>query len=340
MNEKLNIQDFVELLAQKHGMSKEDANNFVKEFFSLIEETLGKDRYVKIKGLGTFKLIGVESRESIHVNTGERFQIQGHTKISFTPEPSLKDLVNKPFAHFETVPLNEETQLEDTLSESDESHEEVIVSSGNAPDFPAETEPQEGMAAPAESLEAQEPEVKSTSFSACRVPSHENSSKKFFAVIVTAVVLIGIAAIAFLCHPEWLDSSEGVSTQKEQVAVVVPATQPDNLQNEAAKEPIEEITHKDTVTAQAVKKTKTTEVASKNEPFKVDSVNYMIMGTDTVYTIKKGETLTKVALRFWGTKALWPYLVKHNPTVIKNPDNVPYGTTIKIPVLKRKTGNE
>ena len=71
-------------------------------------------------------------------------------------------------------------------------------------------------------------------------------------------------------------------------------------------------------------------------PFEPDSVGYTIVGTETTYTIKEGETLTRVALRFYGTKALWPYIVKHNPGVIKNPDNVPYGTTIKIPKLAKK----
>ena len=70
--------------------------------------------------------------------------------------------------------------------------------------------------------------------------------------------------------------------------------------------------------------------------FEPDSVGYTIVGTETTYTIKEGETLTRVALRFYGTKALWPYIVKHNPGVIKNPDNVPYGTTIKIPKLAKK----
>ena len=130
MNEKLNIQDLIDLLAEKHGMSKKNADSFVKEFFQLIEEALEKDKYVKIKGLGAFKLIDVESRESVNVNTGERFEIQGHTKVSFTPEPALKDIINKPFAHFETVVLNEGTVLEDTPvdsgSEEDEDTEQKV----------------------------------------------------------------------------------------------------------------------------------------------------------------------------------------------------------------------
>ena len=68
----------------------------------------------------------------------------------------------------------------------------------------------------------------------------------------------------------------------------------------------------------------------------LDSASYKITGTKTKYTIKEGETLTRVSLRFYGTKAMWPYIVKHNPKVIKNPNNVPYGTTIEIPELTKE----
>ena len=111
MSDKITIQDIIELLAEKHGMNKKDAEAFVKGIFDLIEEALASEKYVKVKGLGTFKLTEVESRESVNVNTGERFQIQGHNKISFTPDTTMKDLINKPFAHFETVILNENTKL-------------------------------------------------------------------------------------------------------------------------------------------------------------------------------------------------------------------------------------
>ena len=130
MNEKLNIQNLIDLLAEKHGMSRKNADSFVKEFFLLIEESLEKDKYVRIKGLGTFKLIAVESRESVNVNTGERFEIQGHTKVSFTPEPTLKDIINKPFAHFETVALNDNTVLEDTPLDTDNEDDEEVEQKG------------------------------------------------------------------------------------------------------------------------------------------------------------------------------------------------------------------
>ena len=114
MNERLTIQDLTDLLAAKHSMTKKDAEAFVKEFFLLIEQALESENTVKVKGLGTFKLIDVDSRESVNVNTGERFQI---------------NTINKPFAHFETVVLNENTVLEDTPieeTEEEEGGEEVI----------------------------------------------------------------------------------------------------------------------------------------------------------------------------------------------------------------------
>ena len=123
MNERLTIQDLTDLLAAKHSMTKKDAEAFVKEFFLLIEQALENEKTVKIKGLGTFKLIDVDSRESVNVNTGERFQIKGHTKVSFSPDANLRDTINKPFAHFETVVLNENTILEDTPIEETEEEE-------------------------------------------------------------------------------------------------------------------------------------------------------------------------------------------------------------------------
>ena len=112
-DEKLNSQDLIEILVNKHGLKKENAETFLKEFFLTIEEGLEKDSLVKVKGLGTFKLIEVKSRESINVNTGERFEIQGHTKVSFTPEASIRDAINKPFAHFETIILKDGVTFSD-----------------------------------------------------------------------------------------------------------------------------------------------------------------------------------------------------------------------------------
>ena len=113
MNERTNLQDIADLLVERHGLDKKDAELFIENMFELIEESLATEKYVKIKGLGTFKLTEVDTRESVDVNTGERIEILGHTKVSFTPDVTMKELINKPFSHFETVVLNDGVELED-----------------------------------------------------------------------------------------------------------------------------------------------------------------------------------------------------------------------------------
>lgn len=139
MNEKITLQDLINLFSEKQGMNKKDAEVFVRTMFELIEEALATEKYVKIKGFGTFKLTEVDSRESVNVNTGERIEIQGHTKISFTPDATMKDLINKPFSHFETVILNEGVELEDTPIEEPETmvQEEMIPETIVAEEKPA-----------------------------------------------------------------------------------------------------------------------------------------------------------------------------------------------------------
>lgn len=111
MEKRILLQELSELLAAREKLTKKKAETFAKAFFEIIESGLDKDKFVKIKGFGTFKLVSVSERESVNVSTGERFQISGHTKISFTPDAELRDLINKPFAHFQTVILNEGTDI-------------------------------------------------------------------------------------------------------------------------------------------------------------------------------------------------------------------------------------
>lgn len=107
------IQDLADGLVLRRGLPKKDADVFVRSVFEIIGEYLQTDKIVKVKGLGTFKLVTVDSRESVDVNTGERIVIKKYTKINFTPDPVLRDAVNKPFAQFETVVLYEGTDIAD-----------------------------------------------------------------------------------------------------------------------------------------------------------------------------------------------------------------------------------
>lgn len=126
MENKILLQDLAERLALRGNISRRDADLFIRSVLDVIEENLQIDKIVKIKGLGTFKLVAVESRESIDVNTGERIRIKGYVKVAFTPDAVLRDQVNKPFAQFETVVLNDGTSVEDMERFDDDPIEEQI----------------------------------------------------------------------------------------------------------------------------------------------------------------------------------------------------------------------
>ena len=128
---KISIHDLLQILVARHKLDKRDAAIFVSAMFDVIQANLEKDKIVKVKGLGTFKIIDVDDRESVNVNTGERVLIEGHNKITFTPDALMKELVNKPFSQFETVVLNEGVDFEDTNAS-----EESIVDD-NDPNDPA-----------------------------------------------------------------------------------------------------------------------------------------------------------------------------------------------------------
>ena len=105
--EKINILDLKSHLVAKHGVSESDAQSFINDMNELLRTTLLEEGMVKLRGLGTFKLIDVDSRESINVNTGERVLINSHSKLSFSPDTAMRELINRPFSQFQTVILNE-----------------------------------------------------------------------------------------------------------------------------------------------------------------------------------------------------------------------------------------
>lgn len=117
---KISITDLSRILVENYKLSPREAEAFVSDLFETIKQGLEADSQVKIKGLGTFKIIDVEARASVSVNTGERVLIDSHGKITFTPDAAMKDNVNKPFSQFETVILNEGVDFDDMEVASDE----------------------------------------------------------------------------------------------------------------------------------------------------------------------------------------------------------------------------
>ena len=108
---KLSPADLAAALARRGSLPRRYCEDFVRSFFEVIEDGLVHDNLVKIKGFGTFKVVDIDARESVNVSTGERFEIASHTKVSFTPDTSLRDAVNKPFLAFQTVVINDGTDV-------------------------------------------------------------------------------------------------------------------------------------------------------------------------------------------------------------------------------------
>ncbi|MEZ7947734.1 MAG: HU family DNA-binding protein [Macellibacteroides fermentans] len=127
MNNKLTIQELATLLSVKSGKDVYETERFIREFITVVSEGLFSDKMVKVKGLGTFKIVLVEDRESIHVNTGERILIPAHYKCSFIPDNELKELVNRPFSIFETTEIGDAASFQD-MEMADDSDEDDVDS--------------------------------------------------------------------------------------------------------------------------------------------------------------------------------------------------------------------
>lgn len=396
MNEKINLQDLVNLFCEKQDLNKKEAELFVKTMFDLIEEALATEKYVKIKGFGTFKLTEVNSRESVDVNTGERIEIQGHSKVAFTPDATMKDLINKPFSHFETVILNEGVELEDTPTEEEFDEQEVsdiqtvveeipvvveaevqvveevqeqpevevpIVKEAVAEEAvaeesiveepvseelieePAVEEPivteeviaeavvqEEPPVVEAEKVEETpivepqpaiiEPQTKEEE----KPVTIERKKEKNINHILWGVIVVLVLIILFGAYWMFLRPSEDA-----EAPIVIPVV-------EEVVEPTAVVEEK----AQVVEDTLETisfiqlsdeELRKERVPSLADTLECQIVGTQSEYTLKNGETIIRASVKFFGTKKYWPYIVKHNMDILKDPDNIPAGVQLKIPKL-------
>ena len=394
MNEKITLQDIVNLFSQKQGIGKKEADLIVRTMFDLIEEALKTENYVKIKGFGTFKLTEVDARESVNVNTGERFEIQGHSKISFTPDTTMKDLINKPFAHFETVILNDGVELEDTpteeVVEAPETVEEtptimestpavaeeapVVVEkttieeapTTEATELPAiveeeptiieetpiakepveevveETTPEQTEETPMVVEQIEEPiasepvtetipeekpiitEEEPVMAQAKQDKKEKTINRILWGIIVVLVLIILFGAYWMFFRSDNVHEAPSVPSVQEEVETLL----------QIAEE--EEVPQADTLETIKYIQLSEEELRKERVPSLGDTLECQIVGTETEYTLQKGETIIRASVRFFGTKKYWPYIVKHNMDTLQDPDNIPAGVKLKIPKLVEK----
>ena len=143
---RIGITELARMLSSKHNMSQADAENFVRLMFAVVGDGLEQEKLVKIKSFGTFKMGSVKDRESVDVNTGERIVIEGRNKINFTPDNALRDFVNRPFAQFETVMINDGVDFEAV----DRKYESIGDDAPPSSDTPEQVGPMEDQAQKAE----------------------------------------------------------------------------------------------------------------------------------------------------------------------------------------------
>lgn len=365
MNAKLNQKQLVDLLCSNAGLKKREAEAFIDAFFGVVEEQLLKGEHVKIKGLGVFKTIIVDERESVNVNTGERIKIESYTKISFTPDSDLKELINKPFAAFEPMVISDfqaamiessvdsevviETETEEQLSGTEDVVEvaEETISEQESVKIAEEQEP-------AGEPEPIEEPVSTTTISSELIDNKNVISKSkrnalrvlvwiFSLVLVVLLALYMLYPLIIQQYMKWQYNSLKSDDNTE---IVVEKVQ-DNIA-ESVTEDVNEQTD-DALIIPSVSATDVTGVGYYLKPFELvyedarkdladftisDTVNYEITGTMVEHTLKKNEILTVLSEKYYGTKKLWPYIAKYNN--FKDFNKLHPGTKVLIPELKNK----
>lgn len=360
MDKKINLSQLTDLFIKAGGLNKNLSEQFVRSFFEIISENVLKGETVKIKGFGTFKMMQMDSRESINVNTGERIVIEGHKKISFSPEATLKDTINKPFSAFETVELNDQQvdALENDVLENkskievltethndDEASEKIISTKKNL----------------VESKKKEQPKVLKS-----KKVQHEDkkNSKKYIGLriaLYSASSLLVILLAVYILWPlnllRFLRFSDISQDEKQMVSSVnvdkIGNNSLDTFSDsifddtidieenvidieEGQKEDIDESLISNKATAEI--KHFTMIASDENKDLSLfnisDTVNYKMKGTKAEHILQSGETLTMIALKYYGTKKLWPYIAAYNN--VKNFNTLIPGSKILVPVLENK----
>lgn len=354
MNNRLAIQDLAGLLAEYTGKDKNSSERFLREFIAVVSEGVYTDKLVKVKGLGTFKIIPVEKRESIHVNTGERFVIPGHYKFSFLPDKELRELVNKPFSFFETTELGEnvdftdmdvvpdEPEIKEPEDESVEevlpeekhlpeeepvvsSKEESVVSSEEDPVVSSEEEPagqpeDEGMDTlePVVDERPDDPKPDSPSEEVETAPDAERKKPRTKRI---AVVSIFVFLLILFNIGLYLNRACFFEKGKESLKIDTVFPKGETVATEAVPDTATVFANEDSSRTASETTVEKPEVEPKAASPKVIAR----------VKIEPGSRLTLISLKYYGSKLFWVYLYEYNKAVITDPNNVPVGTVIEVP---------
>jgi putative integration host factor IHF alpha subunit len=372
MNRKLLLQEVADAFAQRANISKKKAEAFCRAFFDLIEEELTHESFVKIKGFGTFKVITVNERESININTGERIRIDSHAKLSFVPDSQLKDLINKPFADFQTITLQDRTTEEELTKAEIKIEREISTSQSlqqestfnqkecyqkEIDNNSLSIEPIGSTNHQKENLSFQEASNRSVKEDSClqdlntgsndlslgeTIPppptQTETSSNQDFPSQsknrwLKRIAIFSIFILqAIFCY--YAGYYRWLCPYEKKTALPQSATG----QEMAASQP---------QSSPQMQSKKTESSNHKQETIaEADTINYdkaypqlpggrfQIIGTLSTHELQKGENIYHLAKEVYGDKSYAIYIFTFNQ--LKNPDLVPIGTKLKLPKLRKR----
>lgn len=334
---KMTIQEIARILVEKNKLSQKEANQFAAVMFEIIQQQLDKEGLVKVKGLGTFKMIRVEARESVSVRTGERVMIDSHAKVTFTPDATMKELVNKPFSQFETVTLNDGVEFDDLADDLTEEEQAEVEHMEEEPapvaqpllEVVDETENQQEE----EQIENNE-EREALHEDVIDEEEPSGSWMKWLGYVLLTLVLMAASAYAGYWYGQQTTSTapEQSSIKEEPKAIVADSTMTEDADSiETIKEPASQ-------PEQSAPETK----KEDEEPFwkkyeamdiRVRTGAYHIVGTDHEVKARKGETLARISRRELG-EGMSCYMEVYNGM---KPDSVlKEGQIVNVPKLKWK----
>ncbi|GHU88152.1 hypothetical protein FACS1894155_02460 [Bacteroidia bacterium] len=308
MNEKLNFHDLVGLLSEKAGITKKDAENFLREFFDLTTNALLEDKQVKIKNLGTFKIVDVHKRESVDVRTGERVVIPPHSKVNFIPDTNLSKTINEPFAMFDPI--------------------EIRSGELNSPDIIPDT-----AHVPPEHNRILEKRKK------------KRKRIKFLYPVIAIIAILVFAIIYFI--PDYVEiykkSDDYVSETNHEQGNETPEQEIDitEMEQPSTESKTDNISEDSTSIVNNPEIAVGTPVKPEKQPETTvektvkNTERYSIVNGIKKRKIVEGERLTLIALQEYGNKDFWIYLYEENKNMIKNPENVMPGMIIIIPPVSK-----
>lgn len=366
MNEKITLPTLVSLLADKTGKQKKQCEDFLREFFNTLVDAMEAGENVRIKSLGTFKVVAVEPRKSVNVNTGEQMEIPGHNKIVFVPAKELAEEVNAPFAMFESIEIPDNALEDPLLSSESESaaqaEEDPLLSSAISDPSESEAQAEEdplpssaisdqtvsaaqaaGYPEPDEDSDENEQEFEIENESGLdsfpivsQLNEEHTETRRNYRFLLGFACGVACAAVICLCaylffFEKWVATVSEEKNTEVSVQAETSGQLTDADVRQVPKPDVLDSDKKDLIEA--------SDADSKNEQMAKTEQTAEVPtrpSDEPVYdTITKTRYLTTMAKEHYGNYNLWPYIYEENKAILGHPDRIRPGTKVIVPPLSK-----